>query len=162
MFTMSKYSAHSMWWLRRGLCRPSTTHQHRDPVMRNSAQGLALALQTTNPSFDVRMRDTDTEDHWYQCVPLVEPDTDHLLARSPKIYDSTCVTFDSATRAYIYDALFSGTDLHCQIRCRTWNAMHQYGRKPPPRPARRTCTCVVCRSRLNDSSFSKEVTQLCV
>ena len=39
--------------------------------MRNSAQGLALALQTMNPSFNVSMRDTDTEDHWYQCVPLV-------------------------------------------------------------------------------------------
>ena len=81
--------------------------------MRNSAQGLALALQTMNPSFNVSMRDTDTEDHWYQCVPLVEPDTDRLLARSPKLYDSTRVTFDSATRAHTMPRLVERT---CIVR----------------------------------------------
>jgi hypothetical protein len=52
--------------------------------MRNSARGLALALQTTNPSLTVMMK--DTENHWYQWVPLVEPDTDRLLARSSNLY----------------------------------------------------------------------------
>ena len=114
-----------MWWLRRGLCRPCTAHQHRDPVIRNFAQGLALASQTTNLSFTVTIR--DTQNHWYPCLPLVEPDTDRLLARSPNLYDSTRVTFDSS-----YDALFGGTDLHCQIR---YVATHQYGQNASLCPA---------------------------
>lgn len=100
-----------MWWLRRGLCRPCTTHQHRDPVIRNFAQGLALASQATNLSFTVIMR--DTKNHWYQCLPLGEPDPDRLLARSPNLHDSTRVTFDSATRAHTMPRLVERT---CIVR----------------------------------------------
>jgi hypothetical protein len=74
--------------------------------MRNSARGLALALQTMNPSLTVMMK--DTENHWYQCVPLVEPDTDRLLARSSNLYP--------ATRAHTMPCSVERTCMHCQIR----------------------------------------------